>query len=247
MKNEAVFSHLDVCTGTPGPSKPASFGYAYPCSMTVLTVRSLQPMAQMRKKPEDPARPPERLPAINYNLLKDGMLRKKLRELGIPDWGSKAQLTERHKEWMNLWNANCDSKVPKSKRELLQELDIWERTQGGSSSLFAGSASTVMRKDFDADAWSTNYDNDFKRLIANARKKNDDMVRSTIPQAAEDVPNEPTAPLPQPPEMPAAPVEVSTNHVPVHGLVNGVDEAQPSQLSQDQEVNHIRAIDAPPG
>lgn len=202
----------------------------------------------IRRKPDGPVRPPERLPAINYNLLKDGMLRKKLRELGIPDWGSKSQLTERHKEWMNLWNANCDSKVPKSKRELLQELDIWERTQGASSSLFAGSANTVMRKDFDADAWSTNYDNDFKRLIANARKKNDDMVWSTIPQAAEVVPNEPTTSSPkQPAEMPTSPIDIcSPNHIPAHGPVNGVDETQPSQPSQDQGINRTQAIDAPP-
>jgi E3 ubiquitin-protein ligase RAD18 len=73
---------------------------------------------------------------------------------------------------MNLWNANCDSKIPKSKRDLLQELDIWERTQGGHAagpSPFA-SSNNVMRKDFDAKEYSSSHDDDFKRLIANARK-----------------------------------------------------------------------------
>lgn len=89
---------------------------------------------------------------------------------------------------MNLWNANCDSKVPKSKRELLRELDIWERTQGGHAPAASsqGGSNAVMRKDFDAAAWSASHDDEFKRLIANARKRSDAAVRSTIPQLSEN-------------------------------------------------------------
>lgn len=113
------------------------------------------------------------------------MLRKKFRELGIPDWGIRPVLQRRHTEWVNLWNANCDAKYPKSKRELLHELDVWERTQGGAAaqSLASNNANTVMRKDFDAAKWSEAHDSDFKRLIANARKRSDAQVRSTIPGA----------------------------------------------------------------
>lgn len=110
-------------------------------------------------------------------------MRKKLRDLGIPEWGQKQLLQRRHTEWMNLWNANCDSKQPKSKRVLLQELDIWERTQGGHAVAPSPltSANNVMRKDFDTNEWSTNHEDDFKRLIANARKKRETQVQSTIP------------------------------------------------------------------
>jgi E3 ubiquitin-protein ligase RAD18 len=41
-----------------------------------------------------------------------------------------------------------------------------------------------MRKDFDAAAWSTNHESDFKQLIANARKRSDALIRTTIPGAA---------------------------------------------------------------
>lgn len=104
---------------------------------------------------------------------------------------------------MNLWNANCDSKFPKPKRDLLRELDAWERTQGGnanSSSL--ETINTVMGKGFDAGAWSNSHDDDFKRLIANARKKND-AVHKKAPQAPATS-NEPErAPTPkQPVERP---------------------------------------------
>lgn len=105
--------------------------------------------------------------------------------MGIPDWGPKPLLQKRHTEWMNLWNSNCDSKVPKSKRELLRELDIWEKTQGGQAPAPAAvGTNSIMRKDFDAAAWSSNHDDDFKRLIANARKRSDAIVRTTIPQAS---------------------------------------------------------------
>ena len=112
-------------------------------------------------------------------------MRKKFRELGIPDWGPRQLLQRRHTEWINLWNANCDSKSPKTKRELLRELDIWERTQGGlatGSSLAERNA--VMAKDFDAAGWSASHDSDFKRLIANARKQTEAQITSTIPGAS---------------------------------------------------------------
>jgi E3 ubiquitin-protein ligase RAD18 len=156
---------------------------------------------------------PERLPAINYSILKDNSLRKKLRDLGIPDWGQKQLLQRRHTEWMNLWNANCDSKNPKSKRILLQELDIWERTQGGHAAVPSAFASSnnVMRKDFDATEWSTNHDDDFKRLIANARQKSETEVRSTIPGAtvSSSEPAEPQAQ--QPAQLPVNSARVELN------------------------------------
>ena len=56
-----------------------------------------------------------------------------------------------------------------------------------------------MRKDFDATAWSTSHDTDFKQLIANARKRSETMVKSTISQPAA-LSNEPKGPTP--PEQP---------------------------------------------
>ncbi|EKV16112.1 DNA repair protein (RadR), putative [Penicillium digitatum] len=173
MKEEAVFPHLNIHqqeeeAPKKTPTKPASFGSLKDASQKGLTL---------------PSKQPERLPAINYSILKDNALRKKLRDLGIPDWGQKQLLQRRHTEWMNLWNANCDSKHPKSKRMLLQELEIWERTQGGHATAPSPftTSSNVMRKDFDAKEWSNNHDEDFKRLIANARKKSEAQARSTIP------------------------------------------------------------------
>lgn len=187
--------------------------------------------------------PPSRLPALNYSILKDGVLRKKLRDLGIPEWGPRDLLQRRHTEWMNLWNANCDSENRKSRRELLQELDTWERTLGGNSS--SGPANTVMRKDFDTAAWSSSHGDDFKRLIANAQKTKDTMVRSTIPRAEEQddaIPDElESIPVPdQPIEMPAAIGDMHKPEEPVDPSgVNGVEnETQTSPgIADSQTVN----------
>lgn len=150
--------------------------------------------------------PPERLPAINYSILKENVLRKKLRDLGIPNWGPRPLLQRRHTEWMNIWNANCDSKFPKSQRELLRELDAWERTQGGNANPSSiDSANAVMGKGFNATAWSSSHDDDFKRLIADARKKSDAVHRPAPKEAVVSNESEMSS-FPEQEERPTAPV-----------------------------------------
>lgn len=179
-----------------------------------------------RKAKDVTEKPPERLPTINYSLLKDNVLRKKLKDLGIPNWGPRPLLQRRHTEWMNLWNANCDSKTPKSKRELLHELAVWERTQGGHAASSSESSNTVMRKDFDAAAWSNNHEDEFKRLIANARKRSDALIRTTIPQAAPAHQDETSvAPAPERSAETSTPPEVAERLQAVQAVPEGTSVA----------------------
>ncbi|PSR90606.1 hypothetical protein BD289DRAFT_357377, partial [Coniella lustricola] len=116
---------------------------------------------------------PDRLPSMNYSILNETKLRRKLSDLGIPSWGSRLLLEKRHREWVMIWNANCDSKQPKTKRELLQELDTWERTQGGHAStmsLAANLGAQIKDKDFDGAGWSAKHNNSFTYLISQARR-----------------------------------------------------------------------------
>lgn len=102
-------------------------------------------------------------------------MRKKLADLGIPNSGNRAQQIKRHTEWVNLWNANVDSLRPRTKRELLSELDKWERSQnmesGGGSIIGGGNGAQVMKKDFDGEGWAKNNKSHFDELIASARAK----------------------------------------------------------------------------
>lgn len=77
----------------------------------------------------------------------------------------------RHTEWVNLVNSNCDSRKPKSKRELLYELEVWERSQGRQIVTNGSMGSSVMDKDFDGTNWASKHSSDFQRLISEARKK----------------------------------------------------------------------------
>lgn len=163
---------------------------------------------------KSPAKPLERLPTMNYSLLKDNLLRKKLKDLGVPDWGTRPLLQRRHTEWMNLWNANCDAKTPKTKDELRRDLDVWERTQGGAApqSGLSSGPNAVMAKNFDAAAWSANHDDDFRRLIENARKKKDLAKKQTQEQGDvkdSSTTNEHNAPANEPSHPPSTSPEQS--------------------------------------
>lgn len=128
---------------------------------------------EVSSRPRPQAKPMDRLPQISYGLMKDQALRKKLAELGILNTGPRLLLTKRHTEWVNIVNSNCDSSRPRSKRELLSELDTWERSQGRNilNGLGGVETNSVMRKDFDGAAWAVSHGNEFQQLIARARER----------------------------------------------------------------------------
>ena len=168
MKIEAVEPHLDKCEDERRQEAK---------TRSRAPLRGLgRPETSTKHEP----RPQDRISELNYSLLKEQAMARKLREQGIPTWGSKQLMVSRHKEWVNLWNANCDSSYPRSKRELLNELDVWERTQGGKAPNVEGLVNGVMRKDFDGAGWARKNQDDFSRLIADAkRKKNIPMPTPT--------------------------------------------------------------------
>jgi E3 ubiquitin-protein ligase RAD18 len=177
MKEEVVFTHLDHCTSGGGnevpDTAPVTNGLHRPPP-------NQQPRASTAYTPLDMLssdKPRERLPTLAYSMLNDTALRKKLQALGISSQGPKLLLQKRHTEWVNLWNANCDSRNPMTKRDLLGELDVWERTQGRqilqgmSASAGGGQGTGVMAKDFDGESWMKGNKSDFEELVRRARQK----------------------------------------------------------------------------
>ncbi|KAG7125797.1 Postreplication repair E3 ubiquitin-protein ligase rad18 like [Verticillium longisporum] len=174
MKEEQVFAHLDKCpgpsaaeTGSAGPGREGGGGGGSPAAPSAL------PYDQRARQPG--AKVLDRLPSLNYSILKDQALRKKMADLGLSTGGSRQMIEKRHREWITIWNANCDSLRPKRRSELIHDLEVWERTQSGRPSALgrgrAGAMATAVKdKEFDGAAWATKHDNEFKDLIANARK-----------------------------------------------------------------------------
>lgn len=180
MKMEQVDRHLDTsCPGsdapqpqTPIPSRRGGNNFA--------------PSRTPSSRSADP--PPARLPAISYSMLKDTALRKKLGELGISTAGSRQIMEKRHQEWVTIWNANCDSAFPKTRQELLHDLNVWEKTMGSrapTSSKAAITGAQIKEKDFDGGAWAAKHDSSFKDLIANARRTRE-LAKQKANEAAKE-------------------------------------------------------------
>lgn len=183
MKIEAVEPHLDRCEAEKEEARR-------PKSRKLMNgYRSSRPPS------EQSARPQERLAELNYSLLRDNAMRRKLEDIGIPASGSKQLLVRRHTEWVNLWNANCDSNSPRTKRELLLDLDTWERTQGGKAPNSMGLANGVMKKDFDGSAWASKNRDDFSRLIADAKRKKANPAMAPSPPKDVATSNDDTNPM----------------------------------------------------
>ncbi|KAI0538052.1 DNA repair protein rad18 [Xylaria digitata] len=178
MKPLQVDRHIDTsCPGEPQPdppppaqplrrssSKPTSITSAFlPSSSTTFS-----PTLSDKSQP-----PPDRLPAINYSMLRETQLRKELADLGLSTSGNRGALERRHREWVMIWNANCDSQRPRRRAELLHDLEVWERTLGSRAPAGSRSATTgaqIRDKDFDGAAWASKHNTSFHNLIANARR-----------------------------------------------------------------------------
>lgn len=72
-------------------------------------------------------------------------------------------MSARHKEYVNLYNANLDCKNPMQQPELLRRLDSWERTQ------IRGDAEGKKRE-IDGEEWEKRYQVDFTDLTRVARE-----------------------------------------------------------------------------
>ena len=183
IKETAINKHLDRClAGLPTSPEPPTAPQAQP---TTTNGAASLAFAQRTKGPLLNAQK-DRLPSINYALYTDTSLRKKLKELGIPNHGNKELMRKRHIEWMNLWNANCDSSRPKPKRDLLKELDTWERTLGRQIERNTTGTSGVMVKDFDRDGWAKTQKGEFDDLIQKAREKRKAAARPETKNGEQD-------------------------------------------------------------
>ncbi|KAK0636911.1 hypothetical protein B0T17DRAFT_484883 [Bombardia bombarda] len=170
MKESQVDKHIDKsCPGTPQPQRPTP---PRPSRGNTNNDSHVPPNPTWKPSPP-PAKIPERLPALNYSVLKDTALRKKMTELGLSAAGPRQMLERRHQEWITIWNANCDSARPKSRFDLMRDLEVWEKTMGTRAptvSRAANMGAQIKDKDFDAAAWAAKHDTSFKDLIANARR-----------------------------------------------------------------------------
>ena len=57
-------------------------------------------------------------------MFQDAELKKRMRELGLDDKGSRKVLVSRHQRFTVLWNAQCEAPKPQSKLEIIMQVCV---------------------------------------------------------------------------------------------------------------------------
>lgn len=91
----------------------------------------------------------------------DVQLRRKCAEAGIPSHGDRKLLTDRHKQFTLIHNANSDAVRPQPNNVLLRQLDEWERVHVSKRPVQAEDTETSHQ---------AKYKNEFDELIKQARE-----------------------------------------------------------------------------
>ncbi|KAG0944590.1 hypothetical protein G6F57_000467 [Rhizopus arrhizus] len=89
---------------------------------------------------------------VVYAMQKDKDMKKILKDLGLPEDGDKAQKVWRHKEYINLYNANLESHNPVSAEVLIKRLAEIERTHEANKN------NQIKRKNIDSDTHNILFD-----------------------------------------------------------------------------------------
>ncbi|XP_076617046.1 E3 ubiquitin-protein ligase RAD18 isoform X1 [Chaetodon auriga] len=109
-----------------------------------------------------------------YNLLSLQELKRRLKECRLSVQGSRDQLIKRHRDFVHMYNAQCDSLNPKSAEDIAKELEANEKMRNQ----LQGKATPVMvfsknHTEKEIDEMHSNYrkqhSSDFSRLIAQVR------------------------------------------------------------------------------
>ncbi|GAN05292.1 conserved hypothetical protein [Mucor ambiguus] len=185
MDVKVIQAHVDACLNgdsrippipkqTPTPasgSRGASFSFT--SSSHSSTYASPSPMMKIsntlktKSKPVNLGKKPIKQV---YNLMTDKALNALLRSFNLSDSGDRATKIWRHKEYLNLYNANQDSHNPVSANVLVQRLQVIENSRAIQS----------KRKATDPEEHKAMYADQFQSLINNVKRKkgNDDNASS---------------------------------------------------------------------
>lgn len=187
-------SHIDQCLAsgagekcqkiTQNQSSPNCQKPVQPKSLTSffgkLDNNSLTDNAQLQ--PES-VRAKQRLANLDTSI-STSKLKEKLTSLHLPLNGSRAQMEQRMKEYINLYNANLDSINPVSDRVLVDRLQKWEALvnnkpkNGGVSNNNTRTTSsppinydepTIKRQKIQHEEWNTKNNDQYVELIKRAK------------------------------------------------------------------------------
>ncbi|XP_074523823.1 E3 ubiquitin-protein ligase RAD18 isoform X2 [Halichoeres trimaculatus] len=122
-----------------------------------------------------------------YNLLSQQELKRRLKECHLSMKGTRDQMIKRHQEFIQIYNAQCDSLNPKSAEDIAKEVEANEKIK----SQLQGKAKPVMvfsknQTEGEIEEMHSNYrkqhSSDFSRLIAQVRGRLETSRQTRIKQ-----------------------------------------------------------------
>ncbi|CAJ1050993.1 E3 ubiquitin-protein ligase RAD18 [Xyrichtys novacula] len=124
---------------------------------------------------------------VVYNLLSMQELKRRMKECHLSTQGTREQMIKRHREFVQTYNAQCDSLNPKSAEDIAKEVEANEKIKNQ----LQGKAKPVMvfsknQSEVEIDQVHSNYrkqhSSDFSRLIAQVRGRLETSRQTHIKQ-----------------------------------------------------------------
>jgi len=150
-------THIDACLANPQPAVQTSTSSSKKSPTKTMTtpMRSSTPDSPSPYfQPKEVNSDLKKLTKLDYASLSTSALKQKLTKLELPVTGTRNQLENRYNEYLILWNANCDSVIPKNPKVLRKQLSQWENSLKFKS--------TNSERQLDEGGWN--------QLIAQAKK-----------------------------------------------------------------------------
>lgn len=141
------------------------------------------------------------LPKLVYHLLSDKEIKKKLKEHGLSTSGNRQALIRRHKNFIILYNANCDSLNPKPVSDLLLEIERQEleeklNTHERNMQVNKKSDPSIIEKEH--ELYVQEHKSQFNALIQDVQQRV--LVESHIKKEFDTTNEEPVIVKEEPPE-----------------------------------------------
>jgi len=137
--------------------------------------------------------PPQPMPQLSYDLMKDKELKDALKKCGLSTEGNRDFWKARHKQWTALVNSNYDSSYPRLVSALRTELKVWEANIEKSRQQNKRDKKSTE----DAMKYLKVHRADFKRLVQGVRDR--EVTKRREPTTMNEpisIPSSPSAVVP---------------------------------------------------
>ncbi|XP_076239720.1 uncharacterized protein LOC143182557 [Calliopsis andreniformis] len=127
----------------------------------------------MKDKPEMMKSKRKPLPKLVFSLMKDAVLRKKLKEFGLSSQGDRRVLETRLQRYIVLYNAECDKLNPRSISELLKQCEDEENLEKKMNK----TSSIIVKLQVNRNADQSVIDDERKKYLESHKESFENLIK----------------------------------------------------------------------